>query len=257
MTSDRRGRALAWLMFLPAGLLLTFAVRQRVTRPSLETPYDSPAEPDQLGRAAPLAGWEGAVDLGEGCGLTLRFEPLHPDPRRQRFDAAALCRALRPAELSSAFGEDGPLPAEPWRLTLTGDGPADASDRVLVSGLSGVRIEGFEPVVPDGSRAHDPDLGPSDPIAAMLRFPLGVLTASERCDLVFWGPAPGVGDGDGPVLSATVPGVRGPVSLAPAERSGFPSTRSLAVLDGAGPAESREDGGPGAVSTGEAQPPPR
>jgi len=229
------GRIGALAMFLPSLALLAFALHQRSRQPRALTPFEQPDAPARLDPSMTVAGWEAVVDGGERGRVRLRLERLHPDPERQRFDALALARAVRPEAIVGGAPEGPVVRGEPWRLTLSAEG-----EGVVLERLAGVAVDGLEPLVPPsradavaavgGARAEDV----ADPVAALFVFPDTSLAGGESHDLVLWGEAPAPGrpeDGGVGAVRVTLPGFGAAAELLPAERTGAPTTRAVAVLD--------------------------
>ena len=230
----RRGYVLARvLLFVPALGLLAFTLWQRAETPAAPAMFDEPSLPMRTGEVASIAGWEGLVAREGAAPLRLRLEPLHPEAGRQAFDAQALSAALGPTlgptllptEGTDFTSADSP---GPWRLTLSvaaRPGSAAAAPAVIES-LSGVRVDGLEPLVPPKQAALDagPSDEPVDPLEVLMATPEVPLRGGESCDLIFWGPRP-----EGPVR-AVVPGM-GDVQLLSKARAAGRSTVSIARLD--------------------------
>jgi len=206
----RVSRSALWL-FLPVAAVLLLALRERVL-PRVDSRSLTPPEaPEAMGASVSVDGWVAEhVRASDGARLRARLEPLHPDPRRQSFDAAVLAERL---------GLD-PLGA-PWRLSLAATDPELASVEAapLVPSIAGVRVDGLTPlpaVAPEGRT----DLAP---LATLLGAPDGPLGAGESCDLVLWGPAP-----DAP--SILVPGL-GALEASPSAREAPRRSEALAWKD--------------------------
>ena len=228
--NTRRGYVLARvLLFVPALGLLAFTLWQRAETPVAPAAFGAPSLPMRTGEVASIAGWEGLVAREGAAPLRVRLEPLHPEAGRQAFDAEALIAALRPTLLPTEGAALGSAESpEPWRLTLSvaaRPGSAAVPSSVIES-LSGVRVDGLEPLVPPNRAAlvAVPSDEPVDPLEVLMAFPKAPLHGGESCDLVFWGPRP-----EGPVR-AIVPGI-GDVQLLNKARAAGRSTVSIARLD--------------------------
>jgi len=133
----------------------------------------------------------------DGARLRIRLEPLHPDARRQAFDAEVLAERLGLERGGIPVEEGGP---QPWRLTLVAEadrapqppvqGASSDAPRPqgvpLVSTLSGVRCPGLEPVLSAGGEAR----AGVEVLSALLGVADAPLSAGERHDLILWGEAP-------------------------------------------------------------------
>ncbi|MDG1983663.1 MAG: hypothetical protein P8M11_03765 [Planctomycetota bacterium] len=187
-----------WL-FAPVATVLFLAVRDRVFPPGPGGASAPPVAPGSLAELIPLAGWEGQMVRGsDGARLRIRLEPLHPDARRQAFDAEVLAERLGLERSGIPVEEGGP---QPWRLTLVAEAdrapqppvqgaPSDAprpQGLPLVSTLSGVRCPGLAPVSSAGGEAR----AGVEVLSALLGVADAPLSVGERHDLILWGEAPG------------------------------------------------------------------
>lgn len=111
---------LAWRLMGAAFAALATVLVVRLLPASAPVRVEPPAPPAPTVRA-----WEGVLPEALGGGLA-RLRPLHADPERQAFDAAALGREL---------GREG----SPWRLEL--EGIASAEARVELRGGTLVPVE--------------------------------------------------------------------------------------------------------------------
>ena len=187
-----------WL-FVPVATVLFLAVRDRVFPAGPGGASAPPVAPGSLAELIPLGGWGAEmVRAADGARLRIRLEPLHPDARRQAFDAEVLAERLG-LERGGVSAEDGG--PQPWRLTLvaeagsappspvpgTSSGDPRPPRSPLVSTLSGVTVSGLAPIV---SEAVEAGAG-VDVLDALLGAADAPLSVGERQDLILWGPAPG------------------------------------------------------------------
>ena len=210
-----RGAASVWLLFLPALVLLAFALWQRTRPGGNASGYEPPGAPAQVAGAGSVAGWQKSIERS-GARLVLRLESLHPTGTRQAFDASVLSERL----------EEAANGGEPWRLTLSAPTPDAERGPILIESLSDVRVSGMRPLVQPSAQSQATVVrATSDPLATLFALPAGPLHAGEECDVVFWGPAPD------PEAILTVTGIGDPIELTPAPRSGSRESLSIATLE--------------------------
>ncbi len=223
------------LLFVPVLALLGFTLWQRAEGPSVPTTFQEPSEPERTGAVAAIDGWEGRVQRDGAAPLRVRLERLHPEKRRQAYDAKALFRTVRMAG-QGHVPEDVEPDGEPWRLTLSvaaRPGSAASLRAPVLSNLGDVRLGGLVPVIPEtaaASVAAEPSGGGARTRAALialLTFPEVPLLEGESHSLVFWGRAP-----EGSVL-AHLPG-HGDLELMAKTRSAARASDSIARLDARG-----------------------
>jgi hypothetical protein len=146
-------------------------------------PYPAGQRPDPptSGVATGVRGWTGTAVLAGGGTLVARLVPLHSDPARQEFDAAALERRL-------GLGD-----GSPWRLVLAlRPDPAAAGEvqdalpltRVHIADDKGEALRSLAAPAP-------PPTGVVDPVAVVMAPPVGALEPGEEVSLVLWGRPPG------------------------------------------------------------------
>jgi hypothetical protein len=127
----------------------------------------------------PAAG--GSLVLADGRRLTVRIAPLHAEPARQSFDAAALRARF-------GLGEGEPFSC---LVELQAATPAPESERGF--DLTGARIEderGLALASFPPARAAD-HASVVDPLAALAAPPSAALAVESRVSLLMWGRAPG------------------------------------------------------------------
>lgn len=231
-------RRAVWL-FAPVAMVLFLAVRDRILPSGRAGSLTPPETPDSLGVLVPLNGVEGEMTRAtDGARLLVRLEPLHPDPRRQAFDAEVLAERFG-LEDSEPLGE---AKAQPWRLTLVAEpGPPVAGtpqpgtvdpDSIeplpLVASLSGVTVAGLQRL---GAAPGSEGAG-IQPLIALLGGTDAPLEVGERCDLVLWGPMP-------KSASIDVPGL-GSLNLLPEVREARRRSEAVAWRDARAPEEPGE-----------------
>lgn len=127
-----------------------------------------------------IEGLAGVLELEPGLELRATLAPLHADPERQAFDAAALARR---------FDLD---PGEPWRLRVRADVARYRAEGLRVVDARGVALVELLP-----EPAARPVDRPADPLRTLLsahgaagaRLPRGRATL----DVVLWGRRPEAG----------------------------------------------------------------
>lgn len=139
-------------------------------------------EPPPVVEASGVRGWAGTATLPGGGRLVARLVPLHSDPARQAFDAAALAHRL-------GLGDGAP-----WRLVLAlRPEPAGAGERSLASiPLASVRISDDQGQALRSLAAPVPSpSGVVDPVAVVVAPPTDALEPGKEVSLVLWGRPPG------------------------------------------------------------------
>jgi len=141
-----------------------------------------PTPPPAAAASSGVGGWAGTATLPGGGRLVARLAPLHADPARQAFDAAALAREL-------GLGEGAP-----WRLVLAlHPDPAGTGGRTVTGvSLADVRIADDEgPALRSLAAPVPSPSGVVDPVAAVMAPPTEPLESGREVSLFLWGRPPG------------------------------------------------------------------
>jgi hypothetical protein len=199
---SRRARPL--LLLLPP-LLLLLGLLHLARREPLSGPTPPPdvSSPDET-----VSALTGELSGAAGGWLVATLAPLHADPQRQAFEAAALTREL------------GLEPGQPWRLSVRWEaGEAGAEEDAAAQGagsrgaesvpagesVAQVRPAGIElgPVSVEDEAGlalrslDDPppraEGEPTPPLRTLLAPPVGALRPGRTADWILWGRAPGAG----------------------------------------------------------------
>jgi len=184
------------LVLLPA-LILAVVLALLLRRPPTFRRLDPPevSDPD-----AAVPALLGTLPAADGGALAARLTPMHADPARQAFEAAALRKRFALPE------------GEPWRLSLRWDPPDDgsggaASARFGTAGpargeagtgqaalaLGPVGIEDEEGLALDSLGTPAPGGAGVDPLRVLFGPPTGGLRPGQTADWILWGRAPGHG----------------------------------------------------------------
>lgn len=175
------------VLIVPA---LLFALAVLVLRDHAPDPGPRPAPPMAEGEGN-VPGWSGIIEAsyeeGGGALVTANLSPLHPDPRRQAFDARALQKQL------------GLGPGEPWLLTLRyeardrardQDGGLPAGEPEDSEGLS-VQYVTVRDSVGEALTTLDPESSRSlDPLRTLLAPTPERVEPGESVHVFLWGREP-------------------------------------------------------------------
>ena len=177
-TGSRRSRPLGALWMLFPAALGALAAALWLARPDPaggELGAPRVGDPDS---SVPALG--GRLEGADGTALVARLAPMHADPGRQAFEAAALASRLRLE------------PGAPYRLSLRWErGGLEDTGAVLHLGSISVRDAGGTALAPIPSDEGEPGgPGGGDPLRALFRAPRGTLGPGEAVDWILWGREP-------------------------------------------------------------------
>ena len=177
--SDRlRG---AWPALLTFALLFGGAIGLSLVQGRYGRPEPAPDAPPPASGEAAIAGWRGPSDLAF-AGLTLRLTPLHAEPARQAFDAAALAARL-------GLATDG----QPWRLEVSWE-PVDADEPGPWPALEAAIAAGTLRLVDEAGDCAGPLVGAAadrGPLLALFDTARTFDTAAASGQVHLWGRQPG------------------------------------------------------------------